>query len=60
VGVIGECLIALKRNLRGARPTWGTPAQIAAHLAELRDAVRDGDGDAAERTIRRRHSLTGA
>lgn len=60
VGVIGECLIALKRNLRGARPMWGTAAQIAAHLAELRDAVRDGDGDAAERTIRRRHSLTGA
>jgi len=60
VGVIGECLIALTRNLRGARPMWGTAAQIAAHLAELRDAVRDGDGDAAERTIRRRHALTGA
>lgn len=36
---------------------WGTDAEIAGHFAEMRDAVRAGDGDAAERAIRRRHAL---
>lgn len=57
LGVITESWIALKRNLRGERPMWGTDAEIAGHFAEMRDAVRAGEGDAAERAIRRRASL---
>lgn len=52
-----EGWLALLRNLRGTHPMWGTGAEIAQHFAELREAVRSGDGDAAERAMRRRHSL---
>ncbi|OCG74571.1 GntR family transcriptional regulator [Microbacterium sediminis] len=54
---IREGWLALRRNLRGPHPMWGTDAEIVQHFAELREAVRAGDGDAAGRTMRRRHSL---
>lgn len=54
---MAEGWLALQRNLQGAHPMWGTDAEIGQHFAELRDAMLAGDGDAAERTMRRRHGL---
>jgi DNA-binding GntR family transcriptional regulator len=52
--------IAIQRNLSGVEMPLRTPRAAAENYRELATAVRDGDGDAAERLIRRQFGLDAA
>jgi len=57
VHVVREGWLGLIRNLRGHTSAWDGDAELRQHFEELREAIASGDGDAAERTVRRRHGL---